>query len=802
MKKILFVLTLLFFATHSFASHYLGGNISWQKTSTGQFIFELRIFKNCSPNSATYVSNIVHGPFGTFSTTLDTVIDISPSCTGIGYIDCSVAQYGTGAVALHIFKSAPITLTGTPPASGWVFYWEDSARPLYMNTNSPGLYFESRMYPGYSSSSPSFIEKEVQILTNTNNTYKVSATKAEADDSLHYKFVHALQSSNLPVAYLSGYSSTSPFPSNLTNAANGPVSIDGATGLISYDIQSASTGFYVLAVAVEQWHNGVLISEITKDLAVLYNDSTTNASPLVSIDTSLYKNIVQTGPFSYKTFVDVGDTINFNMSGQDNNINSSNSNLQQISFDANGSALSTSWGGLGAYTHMPSITPVAPQSGFVSTMANNVNFYWNIANEHYNIYNNSHFFTFTFKDDQCPYPGAASITLQVVVRKKLDILSDTVNICAGDSVQLNGYSRNGLYSWSPTAGLSNSSISNPKASPATSGYYYLSDGSASNDIDSIYVDVNQPATFTLAQNASLIALTDSNPATNKMWYYNGIPFYYSYDTLPLLGYGDYWVKGVVGSCTVFSDTVNVNSGTSFSVSDPSMGGYYGANLPITGSQGITFSLNQSVNLRSVSIPGLKDLYAKKSSGYDLNLKIYDSNQTQVYSTTVTLQHPMEGLVNIPVGYGLSANTDYTIAISGDTAYTFSMLENVNYPIMPFHNGITVKGSYEGSFKQFPAQQSNYLLPFALNTDVQVVSIDENELPNFKIYPNPTIHCFTIAGLKGKSEIQILDLNGKLISRYRTQESSLVIEKNHMASGIYFVKISSDNTTSLQKVIFE
>src|SRR5690606_25223629 len=298
-------------------------------------------------------------------------------------------------------------------------------------------------------------------------------------------------------------------------------------------------------------------------------------------------------------------------------------------------ALSSLWGGLNAYVEQPTLTPVSPQTGFASADTNEVNFKWAVQNEHYNPYNNSHFFTFTFKDDQCPYPGMTSVTLQVVVQKAVSISVDTLQLCAGDSIQLSGYSKSGNYAWSPAAGLSDPSVANPMASPAASGYYYLNDP-VSGVSDSVYVEVTTPAAFTLAQSGGFIVLTDANPATSTMWYYNGIPFYYPHDSLYILGYGDYWVKGVVGPCPLLSDTVRIDTGTTFSVSDPSMGAYNGTNAPISGSQGITFALSQAANLESVSIPGLVDLFAKKSSGYELNLKIYDANQTEVFTTDVTL----------------------------------------------------------------------------------------------------------------------------------------------------------------------
>ncbi|WP_417612384.1 T9SS type A sorting domain-containing protein [Owenweeksia hongkongensis] len=802
MKKLVLLLSLSLFASSTFASHLLGGEITWEKTANGQFVFELKLYKECGGFAAGLSSvQTIIGPNDTILVTQQSVVEISPVCLG-NQVSCITSTSGQGAVEMFTYRNTtPVTLAGTPPAAGWDFYFTQCCLPGTVNTNGGNHHIVSTMYPGASSSSPYFAITPNQFLTKYNKTYAAGAKSVNPDDSLYHNLVFARTSVNQPIIYNAGYSSTSPFPSSTTNASNGAISIDGNTGLISYDIQVAPNGLYAFAVEVEQWRNGVLIARINRQFCAVYNGSVSpNNVPATYIDTTAYTSINQTSDYAYKADVTVGDTLEFTISSTDADINQSTFLPQQIAFHAFGSSLDTSFGpqGIpgGAKLH-----PVSPQVGYVKALNNNIKFSWVITNAHFNPSNNSHFFDFVMKDDHCPYPGVANFTLQVVVRKEVDISTDTVRICAGDSVRLDGYSKDGIYSWFPSVGLSDATVNNPMASPSASGYYYLTNGSNTVS-DSVYVEVTTPAAFTLAQNGGLIELTDANPATSTMWYYNGIAFNYPHDTLPISGYGDYWVKGEIGACTLLSDTVTINTGSSFSVTDPSKSNNNGVNLPITGSHGITFTVSQSANLQSVSIPGVEDLFAKKSTGYDLNLKIYDANQMEVYTTDITIQRPMNGLINIPVNYSLSANTDYTLAISGDSAYTFSMLGIISLPITPFDNGITVKNSAEGDYGKFPALPTGYLIPFTLNTDVQVVSLYENEAPSFRIYPNPAANRFTIDGLDGDSEIQILDVNGKLVSEIRTVENSITVERGDLSAGIYFVKISNLKTTSIQKVMFD
>lgn len=800
------LLSFLFFALFAFsasATHMLGGGITWEKTVSGQFVFELTLYRECGAGSVSLSPNQnIDGPNGVISVSRTSVVDITPVCSGPGAINCSTSPAGVGGVEMNVYKSAPITPQGTPPVNGWVFSHTQAARSATVNVPSGGMfYFESLMYPGGGASSPKFVETPNHILTPYNNSFSVKATSDNKADSIFYSFSSPKTAANTPVTYATGFSFSSPFPSSATNSANGSTSIDGNTGLVTYDVQVATPGLYTYAIAAEQWVDGILTAKISREFLVgCSSSSASNSAPSAFIDTSAYKDIIQTGPYSYKTYKYVGDSVRFIASSADFDINQSTFVPQNITFSAKGSALAMPWGSTGGmYNVTPLISPVAPQVGFVKASANNVRFEWAVGDEHYSPYNSSHFFTFTFSDDYCPVPGEKSLTLQVIVRKAVTVAADTVMVCSGDSVQLQGWTNNGSYSWSPIAGLSDDTISNPMASPSASGYYYLSNGNGA--VDSVYVQVKQQGTIDLAFANGKLELTDTNGTSNRIWYYNGIPFFYPYDTLTPFGYGDYWVKAQDGPCALFSNVYNINVGHSFSVFDPNNGGYNGTNLPVAGSMGATFSINQGATINSVTIVGLEDLH-KSGTGYDLNLTVYDANQVEVFSKDVTLTPPFFGPLHIEIGYAITANADYTVAVSGDTAYSFKMFENVSYPATPHNNGITVKGAYEGAAGQFPTQPSNYLLPFTINTDVQVVSVSEHPAGIFEIYPNPATNGITIGGLKGESEILLLDLNGKLIAKYNTAEKSVAIKTGNIPAGIYFVKITDSDTTALQKVLFK
>lgn len=781
------------------ASHMKGGEITWKKTSSGQFIFELRVYRECGTGAASFPpTQIISGPNGNINLSRDTAYSVNPNCTGPGQIVCNVLGYG--GTEVHVYRSSPISLQGTPPTSGWKFTHTACCRAagVVNLTNSGGssFYLESVMYPGAAASSPKFAAHPNEILTNYNKTYNAGAISPNPGDSLHHVLVNVRTSASGAAAYAVGYNGASPFPNSSTNAANGSISIDANTGLVTYDIQLGVNGSYAFAVAVEQWRNGIKIGRIYRDFLVTYNNgSASNSAPSVSIDTAQYQNITQTSSEAYEVIVSPGDTLDFRMHGSDFDNIPSNMLPQVISFDAKGRSLDVSYTASGI-ANGAKLNPVAPQTGFSQAINNNIQFSWPIDVSH--LQNPYHFFTFSFKDDQCPAPGISFVTLKVIVKKAAHILADTMAVCAGDSVQLKGHTDNNTYQWSPAAGLSDPSVKNPMAAPSSSGYYYLSNGSG--DMDSVYVHVTQPGSIDLAFTNGKLELTDTNATTNKTWYYNGVPFYYPHDTLTPFGFGDYWVKASQEACGLVSDTVNINTSHSFSVIDPTNGGYFGTALPQAGSHGFTFSINQNVNVNSITIIGVEDLH-KRSAGYDLNVKMYDDTQTEVFNKDVTLTPPFYGPLTIPVGYNITANSDYTLAISGDTAYSFKFYESTSYPATPHQNGIKLKGAYEGLNRQFPTQPTNYLMPVSFNTDVQTVGISEAAVSEIEIYPNPVADRFTIMGLRGSTTVELMNVSGKVIAQYSTKEGTIEVGRGDLASGVYFIKVSGEKGHSIHKVFF-
>ena len=304
------------------ASHYMGGEITWECLSNGKYIFTLKAYRECA--GITYASTQTlnsNSPAGSISLSLVTgwPKDISPTCNNnpsFPHITCAGAtQSNQGAVAEYIWKSGQIMLNGVPPATGWMFYWGSCCRNPSANiSGQPSWrlraimypYGTQNMYPCFDNS-PTFAEiPRTVICTGYPFTYNHNAFDKELD-SLYYEWGQPLLSTGNPVTFQGGYSYLSPLPGPAQNPNNVAATINHHTGEISFT--SYTTGAYVTSTKVSAFKCGIKVAEIWRDMQVVLLSCGTNSPPNV------------TPPFNSGTsFIDTvfaGDNVCFQLSATD-----------------------------------------------------------------------------------------------------------------------------------------------------------------------------------------------------------------------------------------------------------------------------------------------------------------------------------------------------------------------------------------------------------------------------------------------------------------------------------------------------
>ncbi len=463
MKSIFKSLFILLFISQAFsanASHALGGEIYWEcdPANTGKYIFYLQVLRDCGGGVTSCYQNgptTIDGPFGAIqmANKLVHAQDISPDCRNSS-IGCGTTnQTGKGAVELHLWKSNPITLNGTPPTGGWNFTWSCNARPGSLVNGGANQTYVLRavMYPftpvGKNpptpnnanpcyDNSPRFLESPAITICEGPFTYNHLAADKDLD-SLYFKWAQPWSAVGTPINWSTGYSFNSPFPSPQSNPANGPLVLDGRTGEVSMNIQSANTGSYASCFAVEAWRCGqiapgvvgpVLIAEVYRDIAIILRDDcdpvlggNPNTPPSINIDRQVYKNIKKVGN-SYTTKVYPGDTVKFQFSASDQDFYLGQ--FQNITFTAAGLQVSRPLAsGSGCIGPAPCATfsPVSPQTGYSNTLKNEQEFFWVPDCQHLGVAGNfcnpinKFSFSLRMQDDGCPAPEISLVTFTVEV---------------------------------------------------------------------------------------------------------------------------------------------------------------------------------------------------------------------------------------------------------------------------------------------------------------------------------------------------------------------------------------------------
>lgn len=449
-KVILLLLISIFTFQSASASHGWGGDITWRCLPNGQFVFKLKFYRDCNgigcPAGPLNLSVTNHPTVSSIQLVAQAYNDLSPQ----GCSSCT--QTGPGAIQECVYESAPVTLAGTPPDSGWVFDWTTCCRsPVLsniMNSGSQSFGFRAVMYPynmkntnpAYDSS-PQFISVPQVIYCSSIPVTFSSAAHDSDGDSLVYSFAPSPL-----LTYAPGYSGVSPFPGIVQNANNVPATIDPQTGLVSFT--SFTSGYFLSYVKVESYRCGELIAEINRDLnIILVTDSTCNlASGLINNPPELTAPFTDTsGQYNvYSDTVLVGDSVQFTLSLIDTN--TVPGTLQNVTLDVHSEVLTDSILAPGLNCALPPCAnlsvpvPIGPTPFSISTAVD-----W-ITDCSHLITKDSCMelsrqvdFEVLFNDDFCPIPGIGARVVSVIVKDLQPAASptlDSLNILPNGDVEL------------------------------------------------------------------------------------------------------------------------------------------------------------------------------------------------------------------------------------------------------------------------------------------------------------------------------------------------------------------------------
>jgi hypothetical protein len=443
------------------AIHIVGGEITWECQGNGQYIFYMRLYRDCSENIAvpsTQTLQVLNHPSITsIGLTLQSQQDITQAGCGVA---CAGAVQGDVAFEEYVFASAPITIGGVPPAQGYEFIYNQCCRNTVTNLVNSMNYtinYRAVMYPlnGQDAgpcydSSPRFEEKPTALLCSG---YQLSYNSNAVDvngDSLSYEFVAARHEVGT-VPYAAGYSFQLPLPGPTIDPSYDAITIDPVTGQIEYDSPTGLQGKFIVAYVVKGYRCGQIISENLREMQVwIIPCSETNNTPVVSAPVW----ISPAGASGYDITVDAGEFVSFSLEGVDNDV--INGVPQTLSLTAAGSQFGTNFNNANAGCQVAPCATLANSTPPVSAIGTvGTTFSWQTECEHVAVldqcanFSNTYNFIFKFRDDYCPARSTRYVNVSVTVIGE-EVLPGPqphcANVLAGGGVQL---------SWTPITDSNN-----------------------------------------------------------------------------------------------------------------------------------------------------------------------------------------------------------------------------------------------------------------------------------------------------------------------------------------------------------
>lgn len=527
----------------------MGGEITWKCQSNGQYIFTLTLYRDCNgvpvpENDSLYIEVWNNPALTSIPTAFVSKRDLSPSCYSPALsISCPVSGSGGGAGAVQelIFQSQAISLSGSPPANGWVFTWDQCCRnnavSNIQNPGSQGMTLRSIMYayspPGSGSSnntnpcfdsSPTFRDHLATVVcAGFPNTFNHNAIDPDLD-SLHYAFAPLLDEMTLigwpasPLAHASGYTFSQPYPGTVQNPSNVPVTLNSSTGQLH--LTNHTAGFFAACMKVESWRCGQKIAEVFREFQLVFLGSCGgfNFPPDVTFTGAGFSS---NGNGVWTDTVMAGSLVQFTIQASDFDLNdtANPASFQNVSFEAYGVQFGDGFSNSQSGCLDPpcaTLSPIPPAGQLYGSFTT---FSWQTDCKHFNLVDscsaaqNTYAFVIGFHDDFCPAPASAVATIFITVVPDTTATQISANgpttFCTGDSVTLSVSNPSASldYQWFNNGNLI-AGASAPIITVNQAGIYWtLSSDSATDCSGSNYIEVHEvpPVVLTTISGATHVS---------------------------------------------------------------------------------------------------------------------------------------------------------------------------------------------------------------------------------------------------------------------------------------------------------
>ena len=825
MKKGTVLLAVLFFSIHAFANHILGGEITWRCQGNGKYVLKLVVYGDCSdlPISNTAFNMAWNGP-GNIVVNRTHIDTISPQCyKSSASITCDSTIIYTPVVR-HQYESAPFTIPGPVPASGYHFHTAIQARPSTDNTTNGGTngyILRATMYPYFKNgvpvdpaqcydSSPAFDEMPRYAFAPDTNAFYLDGYDVDEQDSIAFVWAPSINYGSTypgtPIGYQTGYAYNHPLPGSIINSANSGAVLD-YTGKLSF--KSVTVGRFTTCYKIESWRNGYKIAEVFRDFEMQVQtdpgtsgvcSSSQNFPPTLALmGVAGYDSlspVYANGRLQYyQVSIFAGDSVSFKMNMQDYDLNPSCAS-QSILASVKGSSMSASDTGSSDCTGAPCANLISLNSGgaYVSPLNNQTQFFWktDTANAYGPSGQGTHWFTIIGTDDHCVLPGESQLKVRVNVMRPIYVSNGHPGICAGDTAQLHVLGDTTNLSWSPSAGISCANCASPKVYPATTTTYTVTDNNTGYS-ESVLVEVNVPlAKPQLSQSGSVLTLNNASLYDTAIWQRSHAPLSVSGNTVDAWLSGEYWVNAQNGACIQQSDTINVwNTGNMVGTS--AAGGSFDSLRVENATYSMSISLNKEpyYTINAIYVQLIEVL---PNANYStLDCKISDQTTGLVF-TTDSIRRMDDDIVAFYGQGNLTGGDDYILQITTTTYFATPTYRPNTFPVVANNGRVLTYNALKQELNK--PSKSFFAYPFYHIGLKWGIGLDEQALEALSIFPNSTNDFVSIL-VSETLDVKIYNVIGKPMVSTQVTKQEPRVDVRQLQPGTYFVHLTT--TEGLQTV---
>ncbi len=382
---------------------------------------------------------------------------------------------------------------------------------------------------------------------------------------------------------------------------------------------------------------------------------------------------------------------------------------------------------------------------------------------------------------------------------------DNVSTCGGENVVLNlSVSPNGqyAYSWSPNNLVSNPSIQNPVVN---TGNLNLGDNlltvnvtdnftGCSGIIDSVYINI---LGFNTTVELNIITCEPSYNAPYGVTYTNS-------------GYYTFTEIDSEGCFTDYELNLSINQPEEIEVYATSCESYVwnANNITYTESGVYIETLQNTAGCDSIITLNLTINQATYSSidRYDCESYFWGANG-QTYTEPGTYTHVLTNSAGCDSILTLNlVLSDFEVNVVNNNNISLSATDGVNFQWVNCPLFDEIQGETNQVF--VVTQNGNYAV-IAIDNDgcidtslcvlITGVGLEDFDFVNSMIYPNPTFDFITVVFSSASAVIELYDASGRLI-RSTTMASGGQLSLENEQSGVYFVRIISENLTAVHRVV--